>query len=249
MPKELPEIIVFAPNSELKSAQRLGFPTFDHVEKYKEDYDGKIIIRWGYGYDAKSKDMIFCDSKDFENVVNPVDTIQLNVRKHEAIQVLSKVVKTPKIYLNKVPSNRLVVYRPTAHAGGKDFNVKRGPFNIPQGYYATQFIKTNKEVRVFVCGNKTLTCSREKAKKDDSDICRSNWRYVNFRKTPKNLHKMVLRAAKKIGLECCAFDILVVKRKYIFLEGNAAPTLEKAVTQFYKKNLVYLINKKFPQYK
>jgi predicted ATP-grasp superfamily ATP-dependent carboligase len=241
-------VILLTIDSELKSASKLGFKTQTYFSDFKENYDNHVIVRWGYGYDVAAKDLIFCDSKDFKNVLNPLESIKLNVRKNEAIQVLSKVVKTPKIYLDKVPKNKLVVYRPTSHAAGKDFQLKKGPFQIPNGFYATEFIKTDKEVRVFVCGNKTLTCSREKAKKSDSDICRSNYRYARIRKTPIRLHRMALKAAKALNLHLCGFDILVKNRNYYFLEGNSSVTIETPqVRKFYQTGIKSLINKKFPK--
>ena len=240
-------VILLTIDSELKSAEKLGFKTQTHFYDHKENYNNHVIIRFGYGYDVPSKDLIFSDSNDFDNVINPLDSIKLNVRKNEAIQVLSKVVKTPKIYLEKVPKGKLVVYRPTSHSSGKDFLLKKGPFEIPKGFYATEFIRTDKEVRVFVCGHKTLTCSREKAKKSDSDICRSNWKYSKFRKTNKTLHKIALKASKAIGLDICALDILVKNRTYYVLELNSSPTNESKSTDFYKKNIPLLIKKRFPK--
>jgi len=75
---------------------------------------------------------------------------------------------------SKIPYGKTVVSRPLTHAAGIGFQLKKGPFEVVKGEYCTEFISTDKEFRVFVAGNKTLVCSREKARKDDSDICRSN---------------------------------------------------------------------------
>ena len=242
------KVIVLTTESEKLSAEKLGYETHTHYHGVKSQHKGTVVIRWGNGFsEAASDNFIFDDTLDFPNVLNSIDSIQNNVKKHEALQILNKAVNTPKIFKGKVPAKVTAVFRPTQHAGGANFQLKKGPFNIPNGYYATEFIKTDKEVRVFVCGNRTITCSREKGKQSDSDVCRSNWAYRNFRETPKKLHSMALKASKALKLDICAFDILVKGNNYYFLEGNTAPTIEGEVRQFFKDGIKVLIKKKFPK--
>jgi len=240
------KIIVLTTGSEEKSARRLGYPTYTYLP-YGQNLKDKVIIRWGNGFlNAPIENIIFSETDDFDNVINRQKSIELNVDKPKALQTISKAVLTPKIYLTAVPNKKIVVFRPKTHSSGQGFQLLKGPFNIVSESYATEYIKTEKEIRVFVCGNKTLTCSREKAKKADSDICRSNYAYVRFRKTPIRLHRMALRATKALNLEVGAFDVLVKNRKYYFLEFNTAVSVEKQATEFYKKNIPVLIKKRFP---
>ncbi len=244
------KIIVLTTASEEKSAKKLGFPTHTYFNGYKDDYKNHCIIRLGNGFtEGLTKNPIFDTEKDFPNVLNSIESIQGNVKKNEALEKLSKVVNTPRIFKDKTPRGTMVVKRPTAHTGGTDFEVVKGGFKINKGFYCTQFIKTKTEVRVFLCGQKTLTCSRKKSNKQDSDICRSNWDYVNFRKTPIKLHKMCLLAAKTLKLDICALDVLVKNGRYYILELNSAPTLTRVVADFYKKTLPVLIKQKFPKLK
>ncbi len=241
------KIIVLTTASEEKSAKKLGFPTHTYFNGYKDDYKNHCIIRLGNGFtEGLTKNPIFDTEKDFPNVLNSIESIQGNVKKNEALEKLSKVVSVPRIFKNNVPHRVLAVHRPVSHTGGKGFAVEKGPFQIKDGHYATEFIKTNKEIRIFVCGLKTLTCSRKKMNKKDSDICRSNYGYANFRKTTKRIHQQCLKAARTLKLDICAFDILVKGRKYYFLESNSAPTIEGQARQFYQKNIPTLIKKKFP---
>lgn len=238
-------VIVLTPDHE-STARRIGYPISTYLP-YNTDLKKTVVIRWGNGFqDAPIKDPIFSEYEDFENVLNKQKSIELNVNKPEALKVLSRVVNTPKAYFDAVPSRKTVVYRPTSHAKGSGFSLKAGPFLIQKGYYATEFIKTKKEVRVFVCGNRTMTCSREKGKKSDSDVCRSNWAYRKFRKSPKRLHAAALKAAKALNLDLCAFDVIVKGRKYYFLEGNTSPTIEGKSRQFFQQGIKFLIKRKFP---
>ncbi len=240
------KILVLTTGSEEKSARRLGFET--HIYwPYNYDLKNTCVIRWGNGYqNAPILDPIFSETDDFDCVLNKQKSIELNVNKPEALKILNKVVPTPIIYKSKIPSRKYAILRTKQHSSGQNFQVVKGPLPIPAGHYATSLIRTNKEVRIFLCGNKTMMCSREKAKKNDSDICRSNYAYVRFRKVPVRLHRMAIRAAKALQLDLGAFDVLVKKRKYYFLEFNSAVTCEKKATDFYKQNIPKLIKKKFP---
>lgn len=244
-PKKSMKIMVLTTGSEEKSARRLGFETATYwpFGKNPNEY---IVIRAGNGYErAPIKDLIFAETNDFDRVINTQDSIILNVNKPKALKVLASVVNTPKVYNGIVPKGKYAVVRPKSHAGGAGFQLIKGPYAIPDGHYATEFVRTEKEIRIFCCGSKTITCSREKGKKTDSDICRSNWKYVRFRRSQKHLHKAALKASKALNLPICAFDILIKGRKHYFLEGNSCPTFENKATLFYKKNIPILVKKMF----
>ena len=134
----------------LRNFVRLGFPISTFLP-YGTDTKKTVIVRWGNGFqNAPIENYIFSDQDDFEHVLNKQKSIELNVNKPEALKVLSKVVNTPKIYFDKVPSRKTVVYRPTSHAKGSDFTLKKGPFKIPEGYYATQYIKNPRRNFVYL---------------------------------------------------------------------------------------------------
>jgi len=243
-----PKIIVLTTNSEEKSAKKLGFDTFTYYPNHIQDFKNVVVLRYGNGFlEAIVENPIFAETDDFPNVINPAAAISLNVIKDKALENLSKHVLTPQMYKDFVPKGKKVVYRENAHSFGKGFKVRKGGFKVEEGRYATDFITTKREVRVFVCDNKTLTCSRRKTNKKDSDICRSNWDYYLYRKTPARLHKLALKAAKATNLQICALDIIVKNKKYYVLENNSCPTLNKRVAEFYKKNIPILIKKKFPK--
>ena len=238
-------------DSERNSAQKLGFET--HVYNYDriEKYDNDIIIRWGNSslfYDKDGK------LKEFKNVLNRGENIRLNCEKNKSLQKLSGVVKTPKIYYEEVSKNRLVVYRSIWHSNGKGFKVEKGPFKIKKEYYATQWIKTDKEFRVFYCNNnggQFLLCRRITYRKDrlkERYKCRSKWGYSFFKKVPEKLKKQVKLAFDRIKLDIGAADILYKDKRYYFLEINSSPTVDSdQIENFYKENLVKLAKEKFPQ--
>jgi glutathione synthase/RimK-type ligase-like ATP-grasp enzyme len=246
--KFMPKLTLLTIPSEEKSARKLGIPLQTYYNGHVEDLSDSVVIRYGYGHDIDSRDSIFGDLDDFRYVLNNKHAIQLNVDKIKSHEVLSKVVNTPKFYLDEVPKGKTVVKRYKNHAAGANFEIVKGPFKIPEGFYCSEFVDTKTEVRVFICGDKTLTCSRALLKNgldNNHELCRSNWSYVRFRKTPVRLHKIALKCAKAIGLDICAIDVLVKGNKYYVLENNSSPSLTNQVTQFYKKNIPGLIKKKY----
>ncbi len=247
-------ITVYTINSELESAKKLGFETTTCLYGSTDSFNDRLIIRWGNSY--LNNDSKTIKPTEFKNILNFSKNIALNCKKNIALKKLSEVVKTPEIYDKEVPKNRFAVYRPIWHSNGKDFNVKKGPFKIELDYYATRFIKTNKEYRVFYCSNnggQFLMCRRvtyRKDRKNERFACRSRWSY-DFRKTvPEYLKKNVKLAFDKIGLNYGAADILFLHGKYYFLELNSAPNLDVPILiEWFQKNIKELIKEKFPDFK
>jgi hypothetical protein len=69
------------------------------------------------------------------------------------------------------------------------------------------------------------------------------WRGIS-----KDLRNQTLLAAKKIGLEFGAADVLFHKGKWYFLELNSAPSVDhRVVREFYQAAMMVLIAKKFPE--
>ena len=240
-------IKVLTINSEAKSAKRLGLPTtIGSFEKRVELLADDIVIRWGNStqhYNASNY------RADFYQVVNPAAAIRANCDKFNSTLALSRVVDTPRLFHDLVPNGITAVVRPIEHSAGKDFKVKVGEYELRNGEYATEFIKTDTEVRVWFCGNATL-CAKRVPMRDTEEgdfPCRSGWDYhFCFQKTPDSLHMSTLKAAKTIGLDCGAADILVKDGIFYFLELNSAPTIDKMrLEKFFKKNLLKLMQNKF----
>jgi hypothetical protein len=237
-------------DSERGSAERLGYDIIDDLETV-DHYHDDIIIRWGnsgYVYDLLSRGV------EFPKVINPRSAIRQNCRKNEALLRFSEVVNTPKVWLEdeEVPDNQLAVYRYREHSGGSGFSVKRGPFIVEEDHYATEWLATPTELRVWFCGDKTMCGTRVKLPSQQLDKypCRSLWGYKFEKRVPISLHEDTMKAAKAIGLEFGAADVLLHKGKYYFIELNSAPTIDKQVIEdFYVKNMQLLISKKYPGYK
>lgn len=242
--------IILTCHSEFESAKKLGYKeTFEYLPGYVEDYNNSLIIRWGNGVGYHTK----CGAPmEFPNVITNYKDIELNCAKNKASKKLSEVVLTPKLWTDTVPKNKWAVFRPTSHAGGKDFQVKKGPFKIDGSHYATEFIKSDKEIRVWYCNGRTI-CARRVTKNqkrlNEKFKCRSLWSYQFWKKTPKKLHKQVLKAAKQLNFQYGAFDILIGKKgKYYFLENNTAPSLDHSkVIKFYQSGLKAIVKRKMKQ--
>jgi hypothetical protein len=240
--------------AERDSAKCLGYDVSTVLPHNNND----LIIRWG-----NSSLACYSDSRgatywgDYSKVINPSSAIRLNCYKSLALKKMSSVINIPAMWGpdEYVPEDKLVVYRTEQHSGGKGFNVKRGPFCVKEGYYATEYLPTDTEYRVWFCGNRTMYSPRVKYTKEQLSTnekypCRSMWGYKNYfqeNPVPTDLHIKVLAAARQIGLEVGGADVLLYKGIYYILELNSAITIDtKSIENFYKQGLKELISLKYP---
>jgi len=245
---------VFTIESEYDSACRLGYPTTTYMgSSFAYKYDNDIIIRWGNSSRFYNKDG--SKTAEFKQVLNPAESIKVNCRKNESIKLLAQVVNVPTIYEKKVPKGVLAVIRPIEHTAGNGFSVQKGPLKIEHGTYGTRYLDVTKsggEYRVWFCGKKTLCGQRVKMEcnEEQKHPCRSNWGYSFCGSIAPSLHHQTLMAAKKIGLDVGAADVLYYKRKWYFLELNSAPSVDhRVVREFFQEALKELVKEKFPEKK
>jgi hypothetical protein len=235
-------------DSEYESACRLGYKTSTYMGDYAYKYDKDIVIRWGNSNWVYSKDGH--RTEEFKNVINPAKAIKQNCQKAKSIKLLAQVVNVPTLYEKSVPKGVLAVVRPHEHAAGNDFQVRTGPFKIDPGTYGARFLKTDAEYRVWFCGNRTMCGRRVKMKINEEQEypCRSNWGYEFCNGIAQELHHQTLMAAKKIGLDVGAADVLYFKGKWYFLELNSAASVDhRQVREFYQAALSELVKKNFPE--
>jgi hypothetical protein len=236
---------------ELLSANRFGFNVSTNLhDKPIESYDKDVVIRWGNSYKILNRNG---DYRDFKMVLNPAKSIRNNCDKYGSLVKLSAVVKTPQIFKDKVPSGKTAVVRPFVHeCAGKDFKIQKGPFNIPQGYYATEYLETDREYRVWFCNGKTLVVKRVPPTEDlrgQKNPCRSLWGYffVEPSLVPQVLRDDTLKAAKALELDFGAADVLRLPNyDYRFLELNTAPSMDsRTAREFFITNFKKLIKERF----
>lgn len=245
------DIIVFTIESEAESARRLGYTTTTYNGDFVNKYDNKIVIRWGNSRWLTNRDT-GCRESDFKNVINPAKVIRQNCEKANATKLLAQIVNVPTLWETKVPEGVLAVVRPHEHSAGYGFSVQKGPFDVQEGTYATRYLDVTKEggeYRVWFCGNRTMVGRRVKMECNEAQEfpCRSNWGYSFLDGISKDLRNQTLLAAKKIGLESGAADVLFYKGKWYFLELNSAPSIDhRVVREFYQAALSVLIERKFP---
>jgi hypothetical protein len=243
------KIQLYTIDSELKSAKRLGFPATIHLGGFSSKYDNCVIVRWG------NSELHYKDESgkisDFKSIINTSRAISLNCDKAKASALLGKVVKTPRLFRDKIPKGITAVVRPETHSAGYGFEVVTGPHELKNGNYATEFIQTDTEYRVWFAGDRTIHGQRvnlDKKSKPEQYPCRSNWGYSYSYDdvVPCDLHQQTLAAAAKIGLELGAADVLYKGGKYYFLELNSAPSVDtKRIKLFFQKNIPIVVKKKF----
>ena len=227
-------VTILTIESELESAERLGFATDLELDP---SFDG-TVIRWG--------NSTIYGGREFSRVVNPAESIALNVHKLNALRKLSNVVKTPRAFVTKVPSGVTALLRSIKHGEEATFKIVKGPHDVPNDHYATTWIHTDLEYRVWFAWDKTITAKRvpidgdeEQAEEKNSEFpCRREWGYKFIDSTPQALHTQVLRAAREIGLTLGAADVLVRGGEFIFLELNSAPSIDhRRLEEFFVRHI------------
>lgn len=252
------KVIALTIESEKKWVEKLcaelGWPVYTHVGQRIESFNNSVIVRFGNSglfYNKIGK------QEEFKNVINSSKKIRRNCCKLVAARKMGRVIDVPKFFVRNIPANKTVINRPIYHAcAGADFALlkTKQKTKIQHGYYASQFIRTSREWRVFYVriNNKinVLGAIRFKDKKDLPKLCRSNWAY-KFRKVPKKLIEHVLFGSKALELEFGCADVLQGRDgKYYTCEHNTCPNFEtKKIRAFYKENLNKLIKLKFKNIK
>jgi glutathione synthase/RimK-type ligase-like ATP-grasp enzyme len=202
-----------------------------------EDFRNDVIIRWGNA--SLSVDR-FGQRTDFRNVLNPAQAVIANMNKPTAHDILSKVVATPRMFRKYTPDRGLFVVRPYSHQEGNGFKVveaKGQSIRLQEGWqYATEFIRTDAEYRVWFIGDRTIRARRTRTDEQQCETfprfpCRSKWGYVFCKEMPQGLHNQTIKAAKAIGLDCGAADILLANGTWYFLELNSAPSADLGILQ------------------
>jgi hypothetical protein len=236
--------------AEVESARRLGFDTSNRAaDLFADDFKNRVVIRWGNStltYNNKNYGRVV----EFANVINPSAAIIRNCNKRQARETMSQYVTTPRVFKGTIPSGVTAVMRPVEHSAGSDFVIQKGPYAIPYGWYATEFLKTDEEYRVWFCNDSTFWARRVALHGEDKNNefpCRSKWGYSYRENIPSSLHNDTLKAAKSIGLEFGAADVLKYDGRFYFLELNSAPSIDtNTLERFFKTNLTRLAQRRFP---
>jgi glutathione synthase/RimK-type ligase-like ATP-grasp enzyme len=235
-------MIRILPYSRSHTVKQLGYSTSAHLDGRVGDYDRDVIIRWGNHTTFYNR---FGQAREFRNVLNPAKAITLNINKIAAHKVLSEAVRTPKLFTRQTPARGTFVVRPYSHQGGSGFRVveaKGQPINLGNYEYATEFLRTATEFRVWFVGDRTIRARRapmaEKNQGGEKYPCRSNWGYIFYPHVPETLHNYTIRAAQAIGLDIGAADVLLANDKWYFLELNSSPSADLPILNRWMKNSI-----------
>lgn len=235
-------MIRILPYNNNHTVKNLGYSTSARLDGRVGDYDRDVIIRWGNHFPFYNR---FGQVREFRNVLNPAKAITLNINKVAAHKVLSQAVRTPKSYTRQTPAYGLFVIRPLSHQAGSGFRVveaKGRPINLNGYEYATEFLRTDREFRVWFVGDRTIRARRdamrEKGQGGEKYPCRSNWGYIFYPHVPTNLHNYTIKAADAIGLDIGAADVLLANDKWYFLELNSSPSTDLPILNRWMKNSI-----------
>ena len=95
-----PQILCFY--DDYHEVASIGLPTTQGIYQHTTDLRNVPIIRWGKSELATTRSRPHKE-KEFPCVLNPSKAIQRNVRKKHALEMMSRVVTTPRIFTREVP--------------------------------------------------------------------------------------------------------------------------------------------------
>lgn len=226
------------PTAKRESARDMGFPTFrtNQFPNHKREFRESLVIRWGNSHLFETPSGSI---REFKYVANPSEAIHLNCDKYRARRTFAEVVNTPEDFTSGVPKGKYAVVRPESHAAGSGFKIVKGPFIVPDWHYASEFVETDTEYRIWFANGKTFVGKRVALNGESEKMaCRSTWGY-SYRDVPNKLHKDTLAAAKAINLIFGAADVLIKRNKYYFLELNSSPSVDApSVCRFFRENIL-----------
>lgn len=221
---------VLTTQGNTQSAHKLGYPLYTDSSQILSDMrNSDVMIRWGHS-----------GGQDYSMVLNNAESIAENCNKLVSKQTLAGAVQTPAIYTSRIPRGVKAVMRPLEHSQGSDFELVDGPYTIPGGHYASKFISTPKEFRVWFSGRYMLAGKRDPITAQGqaiTDPCRSKWGYLFQESVFPVLGAKTQLARQALGLDFGAADVLWSEedRTYYFLELNTAPSLDhRKVLDFFK---------------
>lgn len=223
-------LILYSFQSDVDKLEKLGINLTTRVDMRVADHANDVVIRWGKSIlpkDGAGK------RREFVHTLNEARCIRLNCRKPVALAKLGEVVRTPRMWTKRMPLRKLAVIRPLTHRGGSDFRIVSGPCRIPKGHYATEYIRTQFEARVWYVRTgpdkgHCMMARRVPMRRNVVGIhpCRSEWGYEWRENVPPALSKMVLTGATKLGIDVGAADCLLYKGRWYTLEHNTCPSVD-----------------------
>lgn len=197
------------------------------------------FIRYGCGYDVAIKDTDF----------NSAAFINLCISKMHFSKFLKKAgFHVPIFYKNNtLPKKFPVLIRQSLerHAGQGIVicrNQQEFDANWHSCYYWTPFIKTDFEIRAYVCGDKVVKIFDKVAKKPEKDLpIRSNYDFVdrNMDFYPK-VQKLISKISNVLPGHIYSLDMAwdAAKGEYFIFEGNSGSWMSPSTAEVTAKYLV-----------
>ena len=200
--------------------------------------DDDFLFRWG----ARS---VIQENKAI--VFNKTEALKLASDKRKFRQLMiNNFIKVPFSVttidtLSFLDYSESIVIRPEKHRAGLRYyeaNTETKAKEVIRKYfpnekwYASEYFPKNREFRVQYALGKIISI-KEKPRPGNGNnrgpwnyaLNEDEWTYINWSDYNINMVKEVIKAADIMGLDICAFDVMVNGKDFSILEANTAPTL------------------------
>lgn len=191
---------------------------------------GSVLVRWGNAREVAP-----------EKIYREINT-------RRAILLASNKLKARRAAGVKIPvSFRLNeevpeefgfpgIVRPPRHTQGRDIflvNSREELQKFPRTYYCAEFLRKDREFRVFVAGGRCFSIAEKFPENPGSPA----WNHAagsHFRNLSSSdpawgpLEEMGIVAARNLELDFCGCDVIFYRGEYFFLEANTAFSLASA---------------------
>jgi glutathione synthase/RimK-type ligase-like ATP-grasp enzyme len=191
---------------------------------------GTILVRWDSRVEAEAN-----------TTVNSAEAVRFSRNKRESREMLAAAGLAPTTWLVRSQCQFPCVVRPARHFGGLKFHLCHNQQELLRAtqryrsWYASAFIEKIAEYRVFILKDKVLKVVQRFHPTNDPTV---PWNYhagstskkVVREEWPQGVLKMAKKAAKELGLDWCAVDVMVDHERPWVLEANTAPGLKSEGT-------------------
>jgi len=216
--------------------------------------DAEHVIRWGTRAKAETKAKIINRLKAITETCNKGQFRAKVAAKGLAPLTWLKVEDFIKWCQENQDKEVKIIVRPEFHSRSEDLyfcqtkaELDAAIAKINGPHYISEYIKKDREVRVFVANGRVLVVAEKNPGKGKKDLVtwgcveEGTLDYVNWEDWEEDIVRVAVEAFNESSLDFAAIDIMVKDGKAYFLEANTAPEVWAYYGQVFAKAFGYMM--------